>query len=238
MQDNPLTIEEQERYAIDNYAKQRENMSGALRKQINKTMNRETLINGVASAVAIGFVLGTIYSQANAHISRCDENGRKAEYKWTGRQMTESILKVVSIALLASFILSGVKAMIDSNNNNSQAKKLAFDTFRKSFDSSLNKYLPKNQQALPLHETRATAMILANMSQTDIDHLQELAKTGLIRGINGNFSISQEAITATTKIVSDFVNANPDIGINICKIMHGEKPTTYYLTNLDTQKTR
>ncbi len=239
MEDNPLTIQEQEHYAIDNYVKQRSKMSGKFRKQINKTLNKETLIGGTLGGLAMGVVIGAMYGQINAQVPEYDASGHVIEYKYDGKKMSESMLSVIAGALLVTLAASGIKILAESKRNYALAEKLAFNTFRKSFKPALQAYRPQDQQHVPpVNKARATALVLTNMPSSELTRLQELAESALIRDDNGNFRINEETIATASQIISNFIDYNPEVGYNVLRIMRGDEPVTYFLPSFHKQKTR
>ena len=239
MEDNPLTIKEQESYALDTYVKQREKLYDSFRKKMNKTMTKETLLGGMLSGLAIGVIVGTIYGQTNAHVPERDENGRITEYKYDGKKMAVSMLEIIAASLLAALALSGTKTILDSKTNRKRAYKMSFETYRKAFKPSLQNCRPENEEHIPpFRKARATALILNNMPQTETVRLRHLATNGLVRDDKGNFYISNEAIAAASQIISNFVDYNPELGFNVMRILRGDEPITYFLPSLTKQKTR
>ena len=65
--------------------------------------------------------------------------------------------------------------------------------------------------------------------------------TALLAGLgcnnNGYYSIDKAVIQETSKIISNYIDYNTELGHNVMKIMRGEQPNTYFLTNLQ-QKVR
>lgn len=238
MEDNPLTIQEQERYALDTYVKQREKMSGSFRSEMNKTMNKETIFGGLAGGLAIGVIVGFIYGQTNARVPERDESGRITEYKYSSKKMATSVLQVIAGAVLAALLLSSVKVTIDSKKNRGRAEEMSFETFKKMFKAPLKTYRPETEEKIPpFRKARATALILNNLPKSEVCRLQHLAKDGLTRDEKGNFTVSQEAIAAASQIISNFIDYNPEVGYNVIRVMRGDYPTTYFLPSFH-QKTR
>ena len=234
MEENPLTIEEQEHYAINNVIKERDKMSGALRTKMNKITQKETLLGGLAVGFAIGIIVGTIYGQSKSYIPVKNTRGRVIEYKHSGTQMTKAILETIAASLLAAMGLSGIKLATEASRNRDWAEKLATNTLKSYFDVPLN----KNADTQPDRIVRAMALVLNNLPQTSIYRLHQLAKSGLKCDANNRFSVSDESITAASQIISNFIQYNPEVGYNVLRIMRGDKPTTYFLPSFSNQKTR
>ena len=234
MEDNPLTIEEQEKYAIDNCIKQRDQIAVSFGKRLNKTNIKETLLGGAASALIIGMIFGGIYGQTEARVPVRNSNGRITEYKYDGKRMTQAMLKTIAYSMLAILALSGVKILADTKRNRQDAIKLATNTLQQYF----KKPLKTNDDVPPLRTVRAIALILSNMPPIEVDRLRALAVSGLTRDKDGCYSVKPESIAAASQIISNFIDYNTEIGHNILQIMRGNQPIEYFLTSFKEQKTR
>lgn len=236
MEENPLTIQEQEKYALDNYTSQHTKMSNLFIKQMNKRSIKETLLNAAVSALGMGLVIGAIHGQTNAYVPVHSTQGRVIEYKYVSKIMAKSILDMIAVALLVSLVISSIKITIDAKRNSKKAKKLANDTLGKFFIASID---ATGNNVSPLHIKRAAALILNNMQPSKLEQLRTLALSGLVCDENGHYSIKPENIAAASQIISTFINQHMEIGFNVYRIIkRGQQPITYFFPRLMEQKTR
>ena len=234
MDDDPLTIEEQEKYSMDNCLAQRNKIAVSFSKRFNKTNSKETLLGGAAGALVIGLIFGGMYGQTTARVPVRNENGRIIEYKYDGKRMAKGFLETIAYTMLAALALSGIKILADTKRNRKDAEKMATDTIKQYF----KKPLEINEDIPTLRTMRAVALILSNMPLTEVAHLRALASSGLTRDKNGDYFIKPENIAAASQIISNFIDYNTEIGYNVLRIMRGDQPTAYFLASFKEQKTR
>ena len=229
MEDNPLTIKEQEYYAISNYTEQRDMLSKSFVKKMNRQSLKDNLAGGLIGGTIIGVMFGAMAGQNMARVPVREENGHVVEYRFDANQFAKPLLTILSASILLSLILSGAKTISSNKQNQGIASNLSDNTYKRYFQEPLKKF--SNNTSTIFQSMRAAVLIINNLPETERNRLQMLAKSGLTQDKNGKYSINDQAIETASHIISNFIQYNEEIGYNIVRIMHGEDPTTSFLTN-------
>lgn len=227
--------EEEQRKALNKYSDERKKLSKVFVRTMNKQTRKDHLIEGSVGGIVIGLLFGFIVGQTSGRVPHRDATGRVVEYKYDGKKTLDATLKALAGAVLLMLGLTEVKIIIDKNRNQTWADTLANDTMKKYFDLPLKNY--KTDNDTPVRNIQAAALIISNMPQSELDRLRAFATNALVCNDYGLYSVQNDAITAASRIISNFIDYNPQIGYNVLRIMRGEEPTAYFLTSTQ-QKTR
>lgn len=235
MEDNPLTFEEQEKFALENYDKERIKMSDALYKPMQKKSRKDALLESVAGGALLAIISALLLSQTYARTPQYDPETKITEYKFNKKRMSEAMLKSIVICTLVMLSYFGVRCIAYSQENHGKSDMLRDDVFAQYFGKALMKY--KGQTHILLSAERAAALIINNMLETEVARLHALATDGLVHNKNGHYYIRDENIAAAAQIISNQIRYNKALENAVIQIMHGREPTTYFIAGLH-QKTR
>ena len=172
MENDPLTIEEQENFVLDHFVKQRANLT----KQIAKPMNKRSLKNNAIAysvgGVLLGLMSGIILTDTNSDVAVRDQSGHVIEYKTDYQKATKTMLATLAGSILIALGLFGLTSASDAKDNHHLAEKLSIDVFKKTFTKALEKYVAPKEYSFSV--LQATALILNNMAPYEIHELRKL----------------------------------------------------------------
>lgn len=235
MEDDPLTLEEQKQFAFNNYVKEQNKLSETYTKKMNQCSIKSNITEGLISGAVIGTLFGILAGQNVARVPVCDANNHVVEYNFVANKMPKPFLTLLAGAVILALGLSGAKTVVDVRKNRRLANQWSTDTFNKLFEKSLGNYQSNN--SLPLRVMNAGILIINNMPETELKRLHELAVVGLGSRSDANI-VHDNMIKTASCIISNFIRYNPELERNVQRIIMGQKPNTYFLTNLQNQKTR
>lgn len=236
MPNKNVNIKTEEDFALDKYAAERDKLSGEICETATKRARSLNIASYVGSSAVLSLMMGILFITTHSNKLVRDKEGHVVEYKAVRGKSAETTLLLIATILVASLAFAELRTYLDKKVNRLSALKLANNTFKNIFSNSLQAYM--QDEHIHTRAVRATALILNNMAETELNRLRALAMSGLDCDINGKYSISSESITTASQIVSNFIKYNPELGYNIVRIMRGDEPTTYFLPSLMKQKTK
>ncbi|MBO7066485.1 MAG: hypothetical protein J6W40_02595 [Alphaproteobacteria bacterium] len=236
MENDPLTFEEKQDHAFDNYRNRRDKLANTLRKTANKSSFHDNMVACLVGGAVFGALMAIMLGRANSDVPVRDAKGRIVEYKYDGHRMTRTMLATLAIAMLLAAATLGIEDLKANYRNKKQGLILADDMFDKSFEKALKTYLPEVNA--PFRAIVARVLIMNNMSYSELKALRSIATSAAVQynEETGHYDISEKAIDEASKIIENFVNSHIDVGTNVIRIMHGERPTDYYLQLHENQR--
>ena len=214
--------------AFNKYYTQRNKLSKKMLKHMNKLSRKEHLSRGLISATIAGVVFSVVPNKAKANVTQqSDNNDQIIEYKVGNKTMNATMFHTLSLALLVGLGISGVKMVSVNTKNRDQCETLVNDTLERYFAQPLKYYIKDPQ--MRFRTLRAIAFIINNMPQSDIARLHSLAISELSRDSHGHYFVKDHAVDQASKIISEFIDQNPEVGYNIVRIMHGVVVKTFML---------
>ena len=218
----------EEKLALNNYAEERRKTSNDLHFHIKQILCREK----IAGSFIFGLLLGAFFGGINfgigaLKIKKLDKNDlikTSIQHKQLEKKRTFSTMMLVDFFVL--IILSvGIEDCRDvlSQNFHNMATKLSCNYFKQIFGQE------KCTKETADRAKHAAALIINNMPKEKLEYMRALAIAGLSCDIDGRFKISIAAIEAAQTIISEHLDANPEIQNAVNQIMNDKKIKTYVL---------
>ena len=221
--------------ALNKYEEELNKTATDIYNQIKKNSRKINMISAVLGGALGGFMVGSLLGTTIAKEPVYNSRGAVIDYNLSTKKLGIVVLETIGIFILIALSMATIKMYTEINKNREKSVTLTNYTFNRCFDRLLKQYVQTDTQKL--HYIRSVALIVNNMSEPELNRLRTLALTGLEENADGDYKINQKHLAEATKIISNFIQHNPDIECNISKIMHGEEPTTYFLSNM-SQKVR
>ena len=227
-------INKEEKAAIAKYKIERKKISDAFFTDMKKRTIHEGLISGTIGGALFAFILTTLVVSTTARRVSCDKDTHTTKSTLDKNALSKSMPWVIMISIFCCLWVFGNHVTYGTSQDRITASKMAIQVFKQYFDSSLSSMGSKD---MPLRAACAAALIINNMSEQDIAKLRTMAIISLGTNENGNYIIDKSNISIASKMISDYLDKNPELAHNVIRIMRGEQPTTYFITNA-TQRTR
>ncbi len=230
------TFFREEKLALKNYAKERRKTSNDLHIYIKQILFRDRM----AGSLIFGLILGIFFGGLNfgirtLKIRNFDKNDlikTQIQHKILEKKRAFSTMIIVDIfvLLILSITLEDCREVLSKDFNNT-AKRLARGYFKKIFEQE---HCTKETADRAKH---AAALIINNMPKEKLEYMRALALSGLSYDAQGYFEIDGTAIEAARAIISEHLDAHPEIQCAVNQIMNNEKIQTYVL-NVMNQRTK
>ena len=143
-------------------------------------------------------------------------------------KLTKAELVTLAIMVLVVFAFTGMKNLADKNRNKRWSDDLAHSSIKECFGKSLTIFNNDGKNSDSDAEKRITdidiiihaaTLIVNNLPTTELSRLRALITTGLERDQHGFYRIRKESIDAATQIISNFIQYNPEVGVNVTVVV-------------------
>ena len=213
--------------AFDKYKNEREKLATQLYKRIKKLSRCDSAAEILIASILLGGIFGVTLIQTDTKVPVNKKRTQSTEYKIDTKKIPSTILHIITMTALIALMIGCIKGYADSTKNHNIAETLSEEHYKNLFRNVLSEQYQNDNQLS--HLLRATALVLNNMPESQLERLRWIAETGLTRNINGRYSIKEDSIKESKKIVSDFIARNMELEFAIMQIMRGNSPRTYFL---------
>lgn len=197
-------------------------------------MYQASLVEGIVGGLLMGAIFGTLAVNTIARTPSYNKDTLKAVMKLDKNELSRSMRWVITATVLTCLSLFGARIISYRKQNKLMSSQLAAEVLDKYFSKPLATFGTRD---MPLRVACATALIINNMSEQEIEKLRTLATTSLFSDRYEGFSLDNKNTDAASKIIFDCIRKTPELEYSVGCIMRGSEPKTYFITNA-TQKTR
>lgn len=221
-----------EQMAIRKYYTERKKASDIICKQMNKQIRSDNIKGGLLGGAALGIVVGALIGDTHARVPIYNTKENVVEYSFDANKLCGIVLQSITIALIATLAVTQIKTKSDIDKNHFKIDKKIKDLYTKYFNKSIKSIgtLGSDVPCPYVVYTRAAALIINNMPESEIARLRAFATSCLIRDKDGNYTIQDKYIDTAAQIISNFINYNPALKNGVQDVLRGDHPQTYFLT--------
>ena len=229
----------EEQAAIKNYRDEEQKTSDMIAKPLRRQIRIDNLTGGLVAGLAIGTIVGALAGDPRSRTPVYDDNNQIVSYNFNENKLADFVLKSITIATATALIIAGIKTKFDKKNNKFNIEKMAGGLMDQYFYMALREFDPIVNAPLKesfLVYTRATALIINNMPETELNRIRSFISSEIKYAANGQPVISLDdlkpygkTIDTVATIISNYINHNPELKENVLAILNGDKPKTYFL---------
>lgn len=234
MQTEYEKLRTEENVAFDTYKNERKKIADIFYADLQRKSRKTSLIAGAGGGILLGLIFATLIIDTTARNLSYNPNTKKTETRLDKNILLHQIPRIIAITILCAIGTFGIKTIKNNKQNRIDSLKMANEILKKYFDKTLS---PLDAQNMPLRATTAAALILNNMNEHDVHKLHTLAADSIFTDNNGHYVLYNDCINIASQMISGYINKNPDLAYNVMRIMRGEEPKTYFVSN-QSQKTR
>jgi len=234
MQTEYEKLRAEEAAAFGTYKNERKKIADTFYTNMQKQTHRTNLIAGACGAALFGIIFTGLTVNTAANTLMYNKETKKVETKLDKYVLSHYAPWIIAASLLCGIGLFAIKTANDTKQNRIESTKMAGDILKKYFDKILS---PLDAQNMPLRAATAAALIMHNMQEYDINTLRTLAADSMTKDNNGHYILYNDCVNLASQIVTKYMAQNPDLAYNVMRIMRGEEPKTYFVSN-QSQKTR
>lgn len=226
----------EKKLALNNYAKERRKTSDNLHKCIKQILFRDKMFGGLLFGLLLGVFFGGInFGIGTLKIKKLNKTysvNTPLTHKLQEKKRAFSTMMIIDICvlLILSICLEDCRDVLSHDFHNT-ARELTKGYFQKIFEQE------NCTKEMAERAKHAAALIINNMPKEKLDYMRALAIVGLSYDHDGHFQIEADAVAAAQEIVSEHLNAHPEIRCAVNQIMNNEKIQTYVF-NVMNQKTK
>jgi len=230
------TLFREEKLALKNYANERRKTSDDLQIHIKQILCRDKMVGSFIFGLLLGMFFGGLNFGVGAlKIRKYNQNDlikTPLQRKLLEKKLAFSTMMIVDIfvLLILSIGVEDCREILSKDFQNT-AKKLAKGYFKQIFEQE------QCTKEIADRAKHAAALIINNMPKEKLDCMRMLAMAGLSYDTEGYFEIDGAAIEAAQAIISEHLDAHPEIQHAVNQIMNNEKIQTYVL-NVINQRTK
>ena len=237
-QNTPILTDEE--IAIKKYKDTKAKASETIYTQMNKQIRSDNIKGGLLGGLALGIIAGALIGDSKTRVPVYDSNNQVVDYTFNPEQLSLFMLKAVALAVIATMTAAAIKTKVDIKKNRLATSEKVESIFKKYFDDSLSKFDPIGRIP-PKYEniryTRAAALVLNNMPETEVDRLHAFVTSGLVKDSDGKYVLQEKYVDTAAHIISNYISYNPELKSVISYTLLGNEPKTYFLNSLN-QKTK
>ena len=223
-----------------------------LKKPLNKRIRSNNLINGLMGGMALGIIVGALVGDTKSRVPAYDDKGRVTDYVFDANKLAQTVVVSLAIATVIGLMIAELRTRSDIKKNRSNIETMAKSLFDDYFNAALNSYtqLDKTCSELPLYPrtiyTRAAALVINTMPETELKRIRDFAKMELARITDGQPTMeykrqdlhpSSTEIATVAKIISNYIDYNPSVK-NAVLTKLSEIDSTVFAASKLNQKTR
>ena len=188
--------------ALNTYKHERKKIADTFFTGMQKQTQRDNIISCAIGGAALGAVFIILVAGTIARDLSYNPKTHKTETRFNKNVFTQSTLRIIAACVLGCLGAFGVKTAKSKKQNRITSIKMANDILKKYFDKTL---APLSTENMPLRAATATALIMNNMHEHDINKLRTLATDSMFTDNNGNHVLYDDCINIASQIISDYM---------------------------------
>jgi len=233
-------IATEEQSAMKNYRNESNKITNEICKRINKKIRSNNLVNGLMGGLAVGIIFGALAGDSRSRKPEYDTNNTIINYTFDANVLAKFMLESLSVAVAIALVIATIKTQSDKKKNQFNIEIMSRGLLDQYFDKSLSEFDMTNTR-LPhvsyLVYTRAAALVINNMPEPELNRIHAFIKSEITMATDGQPITTTpsdakpygKTTNTVAQIISNHINYNPELKENVLAILHGDKPTTYFL---------
>ena len=234
----PMQIEKiptEKQMASEKFDKKRAAMTKNLLRIMNRHSYKNNFVTGICAGGVLGIMMAMLLGYTAGRSPVRDEKGRVVSYILDKEKATKAMIKIFAVSVLVCLMAATTQNTSDVRKNRNCADRLSHDVIKRSTEKALNNL--GNVPSVPSETIITVAqLIINNMSDKELLRMRIMAQEGLKIDAHGYYNVSDVNVNATTRIVAECIENNPELKHNIAMILQGKEPTTWFISR--QQKTK